>query len=78
MKRLPRRQSFDRHQILRDLPGSPRNPSPGPANRVEAAIFAQNLANDSIQLLKFQQTGITYATRYNQPRTFGVNLIYRW
>ena len=47
-------------------------------NRVEAAIFAQNLANDSIQLLKFQQTGITYATRYNQPRTFGVNLIYRW
>ena len=45
---------------------------------VEVAFFAQNLANSDIQLLKFQQAGITYATRYNQPRTFGVNAIYRW
>ncbi len=46
--------------------------------KLEAAVFVKNLNDTTLQLLKFQQTGITYATSYNQPRTIGANLIYRW
>lgn len=44
----------------------------------ELAFFVQNLTNEQVALLKFQSAGIPLATRYNEPRTFGVNLIYRW
>lgn len=46
--------------------------------KVEAAIFAQNLTNDAVQLLKFEQGSTIYAARYNEPRTVGVNAIFRW
>ena len=47
-------------------------------NRLEVALFAQNLTDQDVQLLKFEQGSTIYAFRYNQPRTEGVNLIYRW
>ena len=46
--------------------------------RLEAAIFVQNATDQTLQLLKFQQTGVVYAVRYNQPRTIGANAVYRW
>ncbi len=46
--------------------------------KLEAALFIQNLTNETVQLLKLEVVGIPYAVRYNEPRTFGVNLIYRW
>ncbi len=44
----------------------------------ELAFFVQNLTNEQVALLKFQSGGIPLATRYNEPRTYGVNLVYRW
>jgi hypothetical protein len=38
----------------------------------------QNLTDESIRLLVLQAAGVTNAVRYNQPRTVGVNLIYRF
>jgi iron complex outermembrane receptor protein len=46
--------------------------------KLETALFVQNLTDDSVQLLKFEQGSTIFATRYNQPRTVGVNVIYRW
>ncbi|HZZ33770.1 MAG TPA: TonB-dependent receptor [Phenylobacterium sp.] len=47
-------------------------------HKVEAAIFVQNLTDQTIKILTLQTAGTTFAYRYNQPRTVGVNLIYRW
>jgi hypothetical protein len=47
-------------------------------SKLEVAIFAQNLTDQDVQLLKYEQGSTIYAFRYNQPRTEGVNLIYRW
>jgi iron complex outermembrane receptor protein len=47
--------------------------------KLEAAIFVQNLTDETVPLLKFETaTGVNYAYRYNEPRTIGANLIYRW
>ncbi|HEX3888020.1 MAG TPA: hypothetical protein VHW05_11030 [Phenylobacterium sp.] len=46
--------------------------------KMEAAIFVRNLTDETIKLLTLQAAGITTSVRYNQPRTVGVNLIYRW
>ena len=46
--------------------------------KLEAAIFVQNLTDETVRLLTLQAAGVTNAVRYNQPRTAGVNLIYRW
>jgi iron complex outermembrane receptor protein len=46
--------------------------------KLEAAVFVQNLTDESIRLLVLQAAGVTTAVRYNQPRTVGVNLIYRF
>jgi iron complex outermembrane receptor protein len=46
--------------------------------KLEAAVFVQNLTDESIRLLVLQAAGVTNAVRYNQPRTVGVNLIYRF
>lgn len=47
-------------------------------NRFEVAVFVQNLTNEREILLNLQTNGVQTALRYNQPRTFGANLIYRW
>ena len=46
--------------------------------KLEAAVFVQNLTDETIRLLVLQSAGITTSVRYNQPRTVGVNLIYKW
>lgn len=46
--------------------------------RIEVALFVQNLTNEREILLNLQTNGVQTALRYNQPRTFGVNAIYRW
>ncbi|WP_269714899.1 TonB-dependent receptor [Caulobacter sp. NIBR2454] len=46
--------------------------------KVELAVFAQNLTNQTEVLLNLQANGVQTALRFNQPRTFGVNAIYRW
>lgn len=46
--------------------------------KVEVAVFVQNLTNEGEVLLNLQTNGVQTALRYNQPRTFGVNAIYRW
>jgi iron complex outermembrane receptor protein len=44
----------------------------------EAAVFVKNLTDISYRQLVLQAGGITTAVRWNQPRTIGLNLIYRW
>jgi len=46
--------------------------------KMEAAVFVGNLTNQTVRLLTLQTVGITTSVRYNQPRTVGANLIYRW
>jgi len=46
--------------------------------KMEAAVFVGNLTNQTVRLLTLQTLGITTLVRYNQPRTVGANLIYRW
>lgn len=46
--------------------------------QLEIALFVQNLTNEGEILLRLQTAGVTNAVRYNQPRTYGVNVIYRW
>lgn len=46
--------------------------------KVEAAVFVQNLTDETVRLLILQSGGVTNFVRYNQPRTVGVNLVYRW
>jgi iron complex outermembrane receptor protein len=46
--------------------------------KIEAAIFVQNLTDETRTVLTLQTAGVTTAVRYNQPRTVGVNLVYRW
>jgi iron complex outermembrane receptor protein len=47
-------------------------------NKLEAAVFVQNLTDQTLRLLTLQAGGVTTAVRYNQPRTVGINLVYRW
>ncbi len=44
----------------------------------ELAFFVQNLTNEQVALLKFEELGVPLASRFNEPRTYGVNLTYRW
>lgn len=46
--------------------------------RLELAVFVQNLTDAKETLLQLQTNGVPTANRYNQPRTIGANLIYRW
>ncbi len=46
--------------------------------KLEAAIFVKNLTDITYRQLILQTAGVTTAVRYNQPRTVGVNLVYRW
>ena len=46
--------------------------------KLEVAVFAQNMLNETVELLKLESAGIPLTVRYNEPRTFGANLIYRW
>lgn len=41
--------------------------------KLELAVFVQNLTDQTVRLLTFQTSGISYAYRYNQPRTIGLN-----
>ncbi len=47
-------------------------------HNLELALFIQNLTNDTVQLLKFEQGATVFAARFNEPRTFGVNAVFRW
>ena len=44
----------------------------------EAALFVTNLTNETVQLLKATTNGIVTNARFNQPRTFGLNVTYHW
>jgi iron complex outermembrane receptor protein len=46
--------------------------------KLELAVFVQNLTDAKETLLQLQTNGVPTANRYNQPRTVGANLIYRW
>ena len=45
---------------------------------LQVAVFVQNLTDETIKLLTLQSAGITTGYRYNQPRTVGVDAVYRW
>jgi hypothetical protein len=47
-------------------------------DRLELAVFVQNLTDRQFALLQFQTNGAPLANRYNPPRAIGVNAIYRW
>jgi len=44
----------------------------------EASVWVKNLTNQTIQLLKFQMDGPLYQVRYNEPRTIGGTVTYRF
>ena len=46
--------------------------------KLEAAIYVQNLTDETLRLLTLQSGGVTTAYRYNQPRTVGIDLSYHW
>ncbi|HEY3800490.1 MAG TPA: TonB-dependent receptor [Caulobacteraceae bacterium] len=46
--------------------------------KLEAAVFVQNLTDESLRLLILQTAGVTTSVRWNQPRTVGINLTYKW
>jgi iron complex outermembrane receptor protein len=46
--------------------------------KFQFAVFAQNLTNETVALLKFQTSGVALANRYNEPRTIGASLSYKW
>ena len=46
--------------------------------KLQVALFVQNLTNETVALLKFQNVGVPLSTRYNEPRTIGVDLMYKW
>lgn len=50
--------------------------------KVEVAVFVRNLTDEVIEVLKFRQVIGTASypsnVRYNQPRTFGGSISYRW
>jgi iron complex outermembrane receptor protein len=46
--------------------------------QIELAAFVTNLTDQEVALLQFQTNGAPLSNRYNQPRTFGVNVTYRW
>lgn len=45
---------------------------------LQFAFFVQNLTNQTVTLLQLQLTGIPVDDRYNEPRTFGVDVNYKW
>ena len=44
----------------------------------QVAVFVRNFTDQEVQVLKFQQAGFPLSVRYNKPRTFGINMSYRW
>ncbi|MEP9358366.1 TonB-dependent receptor [Sphingomonas sp. KR3-1] len=46
--------------------------------KVQVAVFARNLTDTQIQVLKFMQAGYPLSVRYNKPRTIGVSVSTRW
>ncbi|PXA91598.1 hypothetical protein DMC18_12850 [Caulobacter sp. D5] len=46
--------------------------------KIQAAVFVQNLTDQSIALLQFQTSGQPLANRYSTPRTVGASITYRW
>lgn len=46
--------------------------------QVEAAVFVKNATDAIFPVLKLQQRDIPLANRYSRPRTYGVNITYRW
>ncbi|HEX4105349.1 MAG TPA: TonB-dependent receptor [Rhizomicrobium sp.] len=46
--------------------------------KFQFAVFAQNLTNETVQLLKFWTNGVPLARRFNEPRTIGASLSYKW
>ena len=46
--------------------------------KVEVALFIKNLTDTTTRLLAGQTGGVTFAYRYNQPRTFGGTVLFRW
>jgi outer membrane receptor protein involved in Fe transport len=44
----------------------------------QIAVFAQNLTNQTVELLKFETAGVPLANRYNEPRTIGASISYKW
>jgi iron complex outermembrane receptor protein len=47
-------------------------------DKLEVAVFVQNLFDRQIALLQFRANNAPLANRYSTPRTVGLNLIYRW
>jgi iron complex outermembrane receptor protein len=47
-------------------------------HKLEVALFVQNLTNETYKLLILQTAGVTTTERYNEPRTAGVNIVYKW
>lgn len=46
-------------------------------HKLQLAVFVQNLTDQNVRLLTFQSGGVSYAYRYNQPRTIGFNANWR-
>lgn len=46
--------------------------------KAQVALFVRNFTDREIQVLKFTQAGAPLSVRYNKPRTFGLNMSYRW
>lgn len=46
--------------------------------KAQVAVFVRNVTDQEVQVLKFLQAGYPLSVRYNKPRTFGINMSYRW
>jgi iron complex outermembrane receptor protein len=47
-------------------------------DKLQVAVFVQNLFDRQFALLQFTGNGAPLANRYSAPRTIGANVIYRW
>ena len=45
---------------------------------IQVAFFVQNLTNETVALLKLESLGALVDERFNEPRTYGVDLLYKW
>lgn len=46
--------------------------------KIGLSIFVRNLTDQAVQVLKLNQGAIPLSVRYNQPRTIGGSVSYRW
>jgi hypothetical protein len=46
--------------------------------QAQVAVFVRNFTDQEVEVLKFTQANYPLSVRYNKPRTWGVNLSYRW